>query len=410
MIHRRHITARAVLGATLVIAILCSGAVTLRRIVIQRADYAALTARPLQPGELIYLVNDDGSVTLRVGDGDTAYGRVPIDAAAVRTANQRVLDPNTDYYVETFGGVTANADASYSLGVAAIAATGGVRIVAINPDVYLSDVTFDTAQKDPPSGFSPSSFAVLSPSDLIETATNAVTITGYASGSEWIMISNLVVSAWVDRTPMGSTIDFLQHTVNVGDATADTNPTTLGQMQDWLRNNEGKHWSYWPALGHIDIAGHQLISGTNHWTIGELGNTLTIANRGHRIATFTQATDTNAAPAILAAIYNTNATFSIWIDASTAATRAPEVGSVISLTPTPVAWLPYATSSNSWPSTVSINGTNCYYLVCQAPDASRYFRVFSERATTTPPTLNVRSLKIDGYTIYLHTNGVVMWQ
>jgi hypothetical protein len=166
-------------------------------------------------------------------------------------------------------------------------------------------------------------------------------------------------------------------------------------MQAWLANNEGKHWSYWPALGHIDIAGHQLISGTNHWTIGELGNTLTIANRGHRIATFTQATDTNAAPSILAAIYNTNATFSIWIDASTAATRAPEVGSVISLTP-PVAWLPYATSSNSWPSTVSRNGTNCYYLVCPAPDASRYFRVFFERATTTPPTLDVRALSIDG--------------
>jgi hypothetical protein len=404
------LAARRTVIALAAVAILCSGAVTLRRIVIQRADYAALTAQPLQPGELIYLVNSDGSVTLRVGDGETDYGRVPVDVAAVRTANQRVLDPNTDYYVETFGGVTANADASYSLGVAAIAATGGVRIVAINPEVYLSAVAFDAANMAPPSGFPPSSYATISPANLIDTATNAVTITGYASGSEWIMISNLVVSAWVDRTPMGSTIDFLQHTVNVGDATADTNPTTLGQMRTWLANNEGKHWSYWPALGHIDIAGHQLISGTNAWTIGEIGQDLTIANAGHTLATFTRATDTNAAPAILAATKNTNATFSIWVDASTAATRAPEVGSVISLTPPPVAWLPYATSSNSWPSTVSINGTNCYYLVCPAPDASRYFRVFFERATTTPPTLNVRSLKIDGYTIYLHTNGVVMWQ
>jgi hypothetical protein len=408
MIHCRHITARAVLGATLAIAILCSGAVTLRRIVIQRADYAALTARPLQPGELVYLVNTDGSVTLRVGDGDIAYGRVPIDVAAVRTATQRILDPLTDYYVETFGGVTANADGTYSFGVAAIAATGGVRIVAINPEVYVSAVAYESTTKDagdPPKIISTTMY----PDEFTSTSTNAVTITATPDGAAWLSLSNLVVSAWVDRTPMGTTIDFLQHTVNVGDATADTNPTTLGQMQTWLANNEGKHWSYWPVLGHIDIAGHQLISGTNHWTIGELGNTLTIANRGHRIATFTQASDTNAAPAILAAIYNTNATFSIWIDASTAATRAPEVGSVISLTP-PVAWLPYATSSNSWPSTVSHNGTNCYYLVCPAPDASRFFRVFCERATTTPTSLSVRALKIDGYTIYLHTNGVVMWQ
>jgi hypothetical protein len=238
------------------------------------------------------------------------------------------------------------------------------------------------------------------------------------------MISNLVVSAWLDRSLMGVTNDFRQSTVHIAYATAASSPTTLRQMQDWLRNNEGKHWSYWPALGHIDVAGHQLISGTNHWTIGELGNTLTIANRGHRIATFTQASDTNAAPAILAATLNTNATFSIWIDASTAATRAPEVGSVSSLTP-PVAWMPYATSSNSWPATVDINGTNCYYLECPAPDASRFFRVLFERATTTPPTLDVRALSIDGVPlspaafqpaltnsttfqagVYLGTNGV----
>jgi hypothetical protein len=180
-------------------------------------------------------------------------------------------------------------------------------------------------------------------------------------------------------------------------------------VQTWLDGNEGQHWSLWPALGHVYLAGYQLISGTNSWTIGEIGDNLVISHAGHRIATFSEATDTNAAPAILAATQNTNATFSIWVDASTAATRAPEVASTVSIA-APVAWLPYATSSNSWPSTVSLNGTNCYYLECQAPEASRFFRVFSERATTTPSALSVRSLKIDGYTIYLHPNGVVMWQ
>jgi hypothetical protein len=377
------------------IAIVCSGAVTLRRIVLQRADFAALTARPLQPGELIYLVNDDGTVTLRVGDGATDYGRVPTDPAAVRIASQRVLDPMSDYYVETFGGVTANADGSYSFGVAAIAATGGVRIVATDTDVYLSAVTYESGGQDlgDPPGQPPP--ITMSPDEFTSTSTNVATITATPSGDAWLKLSNLVVSAWVDRTPIGTTNDMRNTIVHVADATDASSPTTLGQMQTWLRNNEGKHWSLWPALGHVYLAGYHLISGTNAWTIGEIGQNLVIANRGHRIATFTQASDTNAAPAILAAIYNTNATFSIWIDASTAATRAPEIGSVISLTP-PVAWLPTATSSNSWPSTVDINGTNCYLLVCPAPDASRFFRVFFERATTTPPTLDVRALSIDG--------------
>jgi hypothetical protein len=408
MISRRHITARAVIGATLAIAILCGGAVTLRRIVIQRADYAALTARPLQPGELIYLVNTDGTVTLRVGDGFTDYGRVPIDVAAVRTAAQRILDPLTDYYVETFGGVTANADGTYSFGVAAIAATGGVRIVAINPEVYLSAVAYESIAKD--AGDPPlSPYFIMSTDEFTSTSTNVVTITALPDGAAWLILSNLVVSAWVDRSPMGNTNDFRQSTLHIADATAASSPTTLGQMQDWLRNNEGKHWSLWPALGHVYLAGYQLISGTNNWTIGSHSNNLVIAHAGHRIATFSEATDTNVAPQILQAIYNTNATFSMWVYTAAAATRAPEVASVTSMT-YPAAWMPYATSSNSWPSTVSLNGSNCYYLVCPVPDASRFFRVFCERATTTPHSLSVRALKIDGYTIYLHTNGVVMWQ
>ena len=442
MIHRLLITARAVIGAIphifgggcrravdaavvgwtcmrqhrrtcfalAALVILCSGAVTLKRIVIQRADIAALASRGLQAGEMVYLVNDDGSVTLRIGDGETVYGRTPTDPAAVRVAAQRVLDPLTDYYVETYGGATANANGSYSIGVAAIAATGGVRVVVINPDTSLSAVSFDTAfmgDTDPQTP--PTAYVLKSPDEFVSTTTNSVTITAGASGSEWILFSNLVVSAWVDRTPMGATNDFRQSLVHVADATLASSPTTFGQMQAWLDNNEGKHWSLWPALGHVYLAGYQLISGTNSWTIGSHSNNLVIAHAGHRIATFSEATDTNACPSILSAIKNTNGTFSIWVAASPVSTRAPEVASTVSIIP-PVVWLPYATSSNSWPSTVSLNGTNCYYLVCPSPEASRFFRVFIERATTTPSALSVRSLKIDGYTIYLHTNGVVMWQ
>jgi hypothetical protein len=58
--------------------------------------------------------------------------------------------------------------------------------------------------------------------------------------------------------------------------------------------------------------------------------------------------------------------------------------------------MPYATSSNSWPATVELNGTNVYYLICAAPESSRLFKVFVETSTATPPTLDVRALSIDG--------------
>jgi molybdopterin-guanine dinucleotide biosynthesis protein len=182
--------------------------------------------------------------------------------------------------------------------------------------------------------------------------------------------------------------------VQVADATAASSPTTLGQMQAWLSNNEGRHWSLWPALGHVDLAGYDIISGTNDWTIGESGQDLVIANAGHTLATFTRAADTNAAPQILQATYADGA-LAMWVYADAPATRAPEVASCASLVP-PVAWLPTATVSNTWPSTVDLNGTNCYYIVCAAPESSRLYRVFVERATTVPPTLTVRAIAGSG--------------
>jgi hypothetical protein len=74
--------------------------------------------------------------------------------------------------------------------------------------------------------------------------------------------------------------------------------------------------------------------------------------------------------------------------------------------------MPYATISNSWPATVELNGTNCYYIVCAAPESSRLFKVFIESADATPPTLDVRALSIDGVPLTstlagkLNTNGL----
>jgi hypothetical protein len=92
---------------------------------------------------------------------------------------------------------------------------------------------------------------------------------------------------------------------------------------------------------------------------------------------------------------STNNTFAMWIWSPAPAVRAPEVGSVADFR-LPLVFMPYATISNSWPATVELNGTNVYYLVCAAPESSRLFKVFVETSTATPPTLDVRSLKIDG--------------
>jgi hypothetical protein len=372
------------------IALLGSGFVTLRRIIIQRADVATFDQRELAPGELVYLVNDDGSITLRVGDGIVAGGRIPYDPAASRIIVRRVLDPVSEYYVEAYGGAIANADQSYVIN-AANTSTAGLRVVSIRDPI--ASVTFDNT---------PSTFADMSANveaaprndELVAASTNIVTLTATTATSMYI--SNLVVTAWSDRRSIGATNDMRETTVFADDPTTNANPTTLGYMKRWLSNNEGKHWSLHPALNHIQMAGYALISGTNKWIIREENDGLLISAGGHRVATYSPATDTNAAPQIRDVSYNSASnTFAMWVWSAAPATRAPEVGSVADLR-TPLVFMPYATVSNSWPATVELNGTNCYYIVCAAPESSRLFKVFVETATTTPPKLDVRALSIDG--------------
>ena len=74
------------------IMLLCSGAVTIQRIVLQRADPFALATRSLQPGEMVWLRNADGTVSLRLGDGISSQGRIPVDPAASRVNVDRPLD------------------------------------------------------------------------------------------------------------------------------------------------------------------------------------------------------------------------------------------------------------------------------------------------------------------------------
>jgi hypothetical protein len=372
------------------IALLGSGFVTLRRIIIQRADVATFDQRELAPGELVYLVNTDGSITLRVGDGIVADGRIPYDPAASRVIVRRVLDPVSEYYVEAYGGAIANADQSYQINADNVS-TAGLRVVSIRDPI--ASVTFDKTPDTPES----TAEVTAAPLDdeLIAASTNVVTLT--ASTLTSMYISNIVVTAWSDRSAIGATNDMRETTVFTDNPTTRDNPTTLGHMQDWLAENEGKHWSLWPALNHIQMAGYALISGTNNWIIREENDGLLISAGGHRVATFSPATDTNAAPQIRDVYYDSTAqTFAMWVWSPAPATRAPEVGSVASLSSTPLVFMPYNTVSNSWPSTVALNGTNVYYIVCAAPESSRLFKVFIETATATPPTLDVRSLKIDG--------------
>jgi hypothetical protein len=373
------------------IALLGSGFVTLRRIIIQRADVATFDQRELAPGELVYLVNTDGSITLRVGDGIVADGRIPYDPAASRIIVRRVLDPVSEYYIEAYGGAIANADQSYVINADNVS-TAGIRIVSIRDPI--ASVTYDNT----PSNLGDMTVDVdAAPynDQLVDLSTNVITLTATTATSMYI--SNIVVTAWSDRRAIGATNDMRETTVFADSPTTRDNPTTLGYMQAWLANNEGKHWSLWPARNHIQMSGYALISGTNNWIIREEDDGLLISAGGHRVATFSPATDTNAAPQIRDVHYeSTNNTFAMWVWSPAPATRAPEVGSVASLSSTPLVFMPYNTVSNSWPATVELNGTNVYYLICAAPESSRLFKVFLETAAATSPTLDVRALSIDG--------------
>jgi hypothetical protein len=183
-------------------------------------------------------------------------------------------------------------------------------------------------------------------------------------------------------------------------------------MQTWLANNEGKHWSIWPAIHNVFLGGHSIIfGGTKGWNMGpDTTGDFQITRDGLAVMKITGGTTTNAADAvrIIKAEFGPTGYFDLYVWTRSTPTRAPVIASLTNLSTS--VWLPYAAYSNSYPSTVAVNSTNTYFIRCASPEASRFFKAFAELSGDTPPSMDVRTLKIDGYTIYLHTNGVVMWQ
>jgi hypothetical protein len=165
-------------------------------------------------------------------------------------------------------------------------------------------------------------------------------------------------------------------------------------------------------MHNVFLAGHSIIfGGLKNWNMGpDTTGDLQITRDGLAVMTISGGTTTNAADAvkIIKASMAVSGYFDMYVWTRSVPTRAPVIASITNLMTS--VWLPYAAYSNSYPSTVAVNGTNTYFIRCAAPEASRCFKAFAALPGDTPPSLDVRSLKIDGYTIYLHTNGVVMWQ
>ncbi len=395
----------------LLAAAVCTGALMVGSVILQRVEWPMLEQIRLSPGELVYLVNGDGTATLRLGDGEATYGLQPVDPSAIRIAAQRELARGEGYYVETFGGALANADGTYSIGVAAIAAGGGLRVTAQAADVWLSGVSAvwsgrDAAEPPQPSGI------VLSPEDFVTSRTNSVTITAYATGSEWGVVSDIVVKAWTDRSPIGATWDTTQTRLLVAGATDAAHPTTLGQMSAWLANNEGKHWSLHAAAADVLLAGFRVILDSRRmWSVGHdaAADSVAILHGGNLVArTFASSeTDTNNWARIAAASLSANV-MSLYVSTSAAATNAPTVVSKTSMLDT--SWSPVTALWQSFPSTVDVGGVPCYEIRVAALGQSAMYRVSVEFAGTVSAGVEVRSLMIDGKRIVLNPGGSVTWE
>jgi hypothetical protein len=388
------------------IAIVSTAAIRIGPIILQRMSADMQSVYTMQDGELTYLVNPDGSATLRLGDGVTPGGRILADPAQVRVAPQRTLNPYSEYTITPYGGATANEDGSYSISAAACA-SGGIRIVS--QTLPLSSVQFS----QPPITEDDRSMWIMADpddSELVLEATNVVTIT--ASTAIGITISNLCAFGWIDRIAIGHTNDYRNSIIYADSAIHPSSPTTLGQMQTWLASNEGRHWSLWPAMRDLILDGFGIsFGGAADWAITTSTNGLLISKNGLAVLTAYGSTTTNAADAvqIRSASVDSNNIMTMLVWTAQAPTRAPVIASCTNLVNYPI-WLPYPAISNSWPETVAFNGSNCTYISCAAPAGSRLFRVFAALPGDVPAGVNVRSLRIDGFLIYLHTNGVVMWQ
>ena len=402
----------------LAITVVCMGAVKIGPIILQRTNWQMLGAVRLAAGELAYIVNADGSCTLRLGDSDSPYGLPVVDPSAVRIASQRLLDPISDYYVETVRGATALPDGTYAIGVAAVAATGGLHIVSQDKRTMMSTISYTMVPQD--NGFMPSSVTTTwkprswGSDPLVQT--NEIYLLAQSSlvNGHWATIQDLQVWAWDDTTPRGSSADMREINVTVSDATADQQPTSLRQMQNWLRNNEGQHWSLHQAIADVFINGKKLVlDAARRWSVYVSGdNTCELEYSGTFVArTFLGGGEAGSNWCHIVAATVTTNVMTMHIATALATSIAPTIQTMSDMGGV---WQSCSILTSSWPNRVSITtnkGTfDAYKIEVSAAAKSGVFKATVEFSGESLSGVEVRSLKIDGHLIILNPDGSVTWQ
>lgn len=394
-------------------AILCSAAaVKIGPILIQRATWDMLEQVRLAPGELVYVVNPDNTVTLRLGDGEATYGLQPVDPAAIRVAAKRPLD-RSEYYVETFGGAVARIDGSYYWDSAAVTATGGIRVVTQNAAATLASVSYGQQTGWSGDQHVPQRIHLtrnIVDGGFVTLATNALTISAIGENTTFAVVSNISVSVWTDRQPIGSVWDTSQTTLLTATATNAASPTTLGQMSAWLANNEGRHWSLYAAAADVFVGGYRLVlDSAKRWTLGHdagSDNLLLLRGGGFVARTYgSSAGSTNGWCRIHAVSFTTNV-MSLYV----ATSSAPAVAPTASFSPDLNLWSLAPALAQSYTNTVTIDGLACYRIDVAASESSGFYRADAEFDDTTPPGVEVRSLMVDGKRIVLNPDGTVTWE
>ncbi len=222
-----------------------AGALPLDRVRLQEMESIETADTVLDRGEVVVVYGDDGTATLRLGDGSTAGGRVAHDPHGVRASTARVL--GQDEYALIPSGAAAWTDGAWHLlpagtrsggsGEGALTLIAGASLAAVEIDGVFIHVAW-----------------AVEPTDFISTLTNSATISAVeqeAPGGDTLYyearLTNLVVYAWTAPHLVGASADLRHVEVLVRTPRGDLEPVPRAWVESRLAGREADSWSAFPA-------------------------------------------------------------------------------------------------------------------------------------------------------------------
>ncbi len=356
------------------------------RVKMQEATPIELKDTVLESGESVIVRNEDnsrGTVTIHVGDGQTAGGSIVSDPFSLKSPYQRQL-LRSEYTIAPYGNavyingvwnlISPVASGSYSA-----ANTGGVEIVSSYPlsrvgcDKILSNAYFNGDRLNEVSYAVRTNFTVGAQEDNAPYM-GAVSFRGACS--------NLTVYAWVGSNLLGTTNNAISTTFLVGTPVHESAAIPRGWWLSEMSGRYGEDWSSWGAKSTVDLA-FQDLKMSPYLSCVSAGNTGSVVWRRNYLDGSTRdlmMLSTTNKEFHIAHYEHTTTSVVVRIDASLPFAAAPVIQMTTNLLN--VVWTNMDTTSD-WPATT-------WYTV----DGVRKWRVFT--LTTTYPGNSMAFFRVQG--------------